>query len=31
MEKVILIFSFMDIGVNIISGKKRVREGERGM
>lgn len=29
MEKVILIFSFMDIGVNIISGKKRMREEER--
>lgn len=27
MEKVILIFSFMDIGVNIISGKEREREG----
>lgn len=31
MEKVILIFSFMDIGVNIISGKERVREEERGV
>lgn len=30
MEKVILIFSFMDIGVNIISGKERVREEGRG-
>lgn len=31
MEKVILIFSFMDIGVNIISGKERVGEEERGV
>lgn len=29
MEKVILIFSFMDIGVNIISEKKRMREEEK--
>lgn len=31
MEKVILIFSFMGIGVNIISGKEQVREEERGV
>lgn len=31
MEKVILILSFMDIGVNIISGKERAKEEERGV
>lgn len=31
MEKVILIFSFMDVGVNIISGKERGREEEEGV
>lgn len=31
MEEVSLIFSFMDIGVNIISGKERAREEERGV
>lgn len=31
MEEVSLIFSFMGIGVNIISGKERAREEERGV
>lgn len=31
MEEVSLIFSFMDIGVSIISGKERAREEERGV
>lgn len=31
MEGVVLIFPFMDIGVNVISGKERLREEEKSV